>query len=516
MTGGGEVGNFRLLWRVIKAFLLAALLLYAAHLAYHAYNLARARGEVNYAETTWLFAAIRVRHGLTPYFDYSHAPYIPMVYPPLLPELSGGLAALFSLGDSQVITLTRLISLASVFSISTIIASMCRILGVSRLLSVMAGLLFLTPQVTFSVWSANARSDLLAVALGQAAVLVLLFASRKTQITPWFLALSGLLCGLALSAKQTAVAPLLATGLWLIWTRSLGNRTQRIGRIALLCLFALAGFAALLLPFGLDGAKQLLQGTLDLASQPQMDANFYTRLDNLVTMFGLLFPLSAFGVWVLVRSKGGATHPAISTSTAKLLLLYGTFSAIVLLVTAAKIGSASSYCLETIAVLCTAAGVGLGALEKLIEGAERQLAMALLILAIAPIATQTWYAVKTAQSSQDKGPDDGPLAALAQVTKGPVLSENGYILLNGTEPPYLLDPLFFSVQAHNGKWDPQPVVMMAEQRKFVAVVLFHTLELAPSVNGIPWLPSGLYGAIKNNYTLAGAQGRYYVYLPKSP
>lgn len=510
--GGGGVAGYRFVWRVVMLFLLVGLLLYAGHFAYHAFNLARAKGEVNYAESTWLFSALRVRHGLTPYFDYTHAPYIPMTYPPLLPGLAGWLGALFGTSDRQVITFARLFSLASSLAISGIVAIICRALGVSAPLAAVAGLLFLTPQLTFSLWSFAARSDMLAAAVALAAVAVLVLASCRDSMPAWSLMLGGALCGLALSAKQTAVAPLLALGLWLVLARQDSWRA-RISRIALVAVATLAGLSAALAPFGLDGTRQLLQGTLDLASQPQDAANFYTRLDNLVTMFGLCFPLSALGLWALIRAR--AAHDPASRAI-NLLLLYVATSSIVFLLTSAKLGSASSYCLETIAVLCVAAGVGLGSLERLVDGAERQVAVALLVLAIAPIATQSWYAFKTAQSSVDMGPDDGPLASLAQTGKGPVLSENGYILLNGTEPPYLLDPLFFSVQERAGKWDAGPAVQMVKERKFASVVLFHTIEARPSVNGASWLPNGLYDAIQDNYTLAGLQGRYYVYLPRNP
>jgi hypothetical protein len=105
---------------------------------------------------------------------------------------------------------------------------------------------------------------------------------------------------------------------------------------------------------------------------------------------------------------------------------------------------------------------------------------------------------------------------MAQTGKGLVLSENGYILLNGADPPYLLDPLFFSVQQRVGKWDAAPVIQMVEERKFVSVVLFHTIESRLAVNGVGWLPDGLYDALARNYEIAGVQGRFNVYLPRKP
>ncbi|MGA7731254.1 MAG: hypothetical protein WCD37_08270 [Chloroflexia bacterium] len=511
------MSSYRLAWRVVMLFLLAALLLYAAYFAYHAYRLARARGEVNYAESTWLFASLRVRHGLTPYFDYTQAPYVPMAYPPLLPELAGGTGALLGAGDGQVITLTRLFSLGSALSISLAIALACRAFGVKAIPSAIAGLLFLTPEPTFTLWSAAARSDMLAVALGLLAVALLLTASKRSPAPTWSLALGGVLGGLAIMAKQTAIAPLLAIVLWLALTG--GGRASRVARMRAILIVvtgALVSMLVALAPFGLEGAQQLWRSTLDLASHPQSPAALYTRLDNLVTMFGLCFPLSALGIWVLTLPKEDNKAPANAGAARSLFLIYAGVAALVLVLTSAKLGSASSYCLETIAVLCVAAGVGLGALGRLVERAERLVGVALLVLAIAPLATQAWYASKTAQSSWVPGPDDGPLAALAQPNRGPVLSENGYILLNGAEPPLLLDPLFFSVQERAGRWDSEPLTKMAQGREFVSVVLFHPIETTPSVDGVSWIPAETYAAIKSNYTLLGTHGRYYVYVPKSP
>src|SRR5437016_3084692 len=66
-----------------------ALGLYALLFVIHAIRLAFAPGEIAFTEATWLLAAMRVRHNLSPYFDYSQPPYIPMVYPPFVPGLAG-------------------------------------------------------------------------------------------------------------------------------------------------------------------------------------------------------------------------------------------------------------------------------------------------------------------------------------------------------------------------------------------------------------------------------------------
>lgn len=500
-------------WRGALLFLAVSLLLYAGYFTFHAYSLARSRGELNYAESTWLFAALRIRDGLTPYFDLTGPPYIPMVYTPLLPGLSGSIGNLLGLSNEQVITLTRLFSLISALAISALIALMCRLLGARPMQAIIAGLLFLTPTVTFTLWSIAARSDMLAVAIGLGAITLLMTTSKQAMIGLWSVALSGLLCGLALAAKQTAVAPLVAIWLWLAFGMGAIGWRRRTAHLSLFTLSAVVGLVLTLLPFGTQGAAILFQGTLDLSTQPQSSADFYTRLDNLATMFGWCFPLSALGLWSLLQKPDNFDVAGLPERTARLVLLYFVVATIVFLASAGKLGSASSYCLELIALLCVAAGRGLSQIDRLISRIEPAMAPILILLAVVPVGTQAWYAIKTAQLTRELGPNDQALAALARVGSGPVLSENGYILLESSAPPYLLDPLYFSVQQHAGEWHSAPTIEMAKQRKFVSVVLFHALEARPSVNGIEWLPAGLYDAIAENYSLAGVQGRYYVYVP---
>src|SRR5438132_1089460 len=133
--------------------LLIALGLYGVLFVYHAAHLAFAPGELNYAESTWLFAAIRIRHGLSLYFDYSQPPYIPMAYPPVEPGLSGLLGALFNASDDQVIAISRLLTLAATAAVAGAIFVASRSLGAGRLPSLVAALLFLTPYHTFALWS---------------------------------------------------------------------------------------------------------------------------------------------------------------------------------------------------------------------------------------------------------------------------------------------------------------------------------------------------------------------------
>ena len=60
----------------------------------------------------------------------------------------------------------------------------------------------------------------------------------------------------------------------------------------------------------------------------------------------------------------------------------------------------------------------------------------------------------------------------------PALSEDGYILLHGTDPPYLIDPFFFSTLASVGRWDPEPLRRMVAEKGFSEVVLTRPVEVA--------------------------------------
>src|SRR5262245_60250516 len=236
--------------RPLLIALLMALGLYSVLLVYHAVHMAGATGELNYAEGTWLFGALRVRQGLSPYFDYSHPPYIATIYPPLDWYLTGGLGALLGLSDEGVMTMARLATLAATLLAAGGIFVLCRALGAGNLPALVGALLFFTPSHTFILWSTVARSDMLAVALGLWAVACVMW-----RPTGWGALLGGALAGLAVMSKQTAIAPLLACAWWLL------ERERRRGLLLLLVGFA-GALLAVLLPLGASDAKLLLEHTL--------------------------------------------------------------------------------------------------------------------------------------------------------------------------------------------------------------------------------------------------------------
>ena len=96
----------------------------------------------------------------------------------------------------------------------------------------------------------------------------------------------------------------------------------------------------------------------------------------------------------------------------------------------------------------------------------------------------------------------------------PALSEDGYILLHGTDPPYLIDPFFFSTLASVGRWDPEPLRRMVAEKRFSEVVLTRPVETPLVVQGIPWIPEGVHEEIAKNYVFKTIEGRYYVYVPR--
>lgn len=470
--------------------LAAALALYALLFTYHAVHLAFAPGEVNYAESTWLLAAIRARHGLNLYFDYQQPPYIPMVYPPFMPELAGVVGDLLNLSDAAMIPLARLEILAATLAAAGAVAAICRGAGTGWPAAGVAALLFLTPSHTFLLWSFATRGDMVAVALGLWAVACVL---RRPH--GWGLVAGGLLAALALTAKQTAIAPLLACGWWLLPAGRRRGLLPLGGGVV-------GGLALTLAPLGPEGLRLLARGTLDLVGQPWAIGVLTARFDNLISLAGLLIPVAGAGAARL------APGPARG-----LLLRYALLAAVVLLLSAGKIGSASSYCLELIAILAALAGVAgdwLRTQGTVPPGAR----LALAVLIGAPLLIQTTDALVQAQAFRDAGADDRPLLALADPARGPVFSEDGYILLHGSDPPFLLDPFYFGVLSDLSKWNAEPVRRMLAERRFSAVVLAHPLETPVNVQGVPQIPERVYQAIQQNYVFVAHSGRYYVYRPR--
>src|SRR4051812_50182681 len=110
MVGGTAAGTWgrRAIWVIV-----GLLVCYGLLFVFHAGRLAFERSEINYAEGVWLFSAIRVRYGLPMHFDYAHAPYIAMVYPPLDPWLAGLAGSLVWLRGERRGLVARLVRAAA-------------------------------------------------------------------------------------------------------------------------------------------------------------------------------------------------------------------------------------------------------------------------------------------------------------------------------------------------------------------------------------------------------------------
>ena len=480
--------------RPVLAILLAGLVLYAALFFYHAIHQSFAPAEIHYAEGTWFFAALRVRHGLSPYFDYSHAPYIAMIYPPLDPGISGILGNVLGITDEGIPFLTRLVTLASTLAAAAAVFGICRRLRCGWLPSGIVALLLLTPPDTYRLWGFVARSDMMAVALGLWSIFFLLGAANDDRSPTWQLALGGALVGLGLAAKQTELAPVVAA-LWWLWPR---------WRRGLVYIAGLAvGLVVPLAPLGVEGVRLLLKGMSDLSAQPILDDALYGRLRDLLSLFGSVMPISLLG---MVRS-------ATPASARGLLVRYAGVAALVFLLTAGKVGTASQYTLELIAVLAVLAGPGIQWLIEL-TAVSREVVLAALVLVLAPLGVQTVTALNTAQDWRSPGADERPLMALDAVRKGPVLSEDGYIVLHGADPPVMLDPYYFSVLETLGRWDPAPLTRRVANKEFSAVVISRPVETPFVYQGVRWIPPEVLGAVAKNYTLSTTIGRYYVYTPR--
>jgi len=305
----------------------------------------------------------------------------------------------------------------------------------------------------------------------------------------WGPPLAGGLAALAFATKQTELAPVVASSFWL-W--SSGPRPKLLQTLG-----AFAGVLALIaIPVGPDGLKVLVQSAVDVANHPWTFDWWAARLGELLPMFGLIVPVGLAGI----------VRPATPALPRRLVLSYGVAAAFVLLYSIGRIGSSNNYYLELVAISALLAGVGLQWLREL-GSLPADILKGVVILALAPLAIQTAQALNTAQHGLTlAGADDRKLQALASPTRGPVLSENGYVALDGPNPPALLDPFFFSLLAEVHRWDPQPLRDMVANRYFKSIVLRLPIE------DDRMLPAEIMSAIAANYQFSARQGLYYVYV----
>jgi hypothetical protein len=415
--------------------------------------------EIEYGEGILLQNAINIARGGVVYNNFHHYPYIVATYPPVYPLICAIGVKLFGvmLGFGRVVS-----CLASLGS-AVLIWSMLRRAGIFRLPSAVAAMLFLAaPIVTW--WGPVMRVDMTAVFLGLAGVYCVLRGGR------WLIP-AVVVMALAVYTRQSEIAPIAAAVAYLWWTKS--RRSAAL---------VAASWGALVV--GAFGLLQMMSHGWFYQHVVVANQNFW-ELRTLLEWWSewilasLPFPfvLGLPGVLLALAGWRPPATPHTQASAPQALRLLGLYFVFAMLIslTAGKIGAAVNYFIEPLAAACLMTGIALHWLMQRLQAPAAKVAWVaawLLFMSapsyalLRPSVDQYW----PYRLSRHKTMAGGKAAlALIRATNGPVLSEDtGLLPIAGK--PVLLDPHKMTSMFRDGHWDQVPLIKDIKHRRFPLVI----------------------------------------------
>jgi hypothetical protein len=423
-------------------------------------------------------------------------------YGPVFYLLSAGLGAL----GLPVLLGGRLISLASLIGV---LALCRRLLGIylSNRYAVWAGVLLIASSPILATWGTTGQVDMLALFFALAALY--LYSLFRTRGRTWHLFGAGACLIAALLTKQN----MLASGAAIVVLLFLEDRRRGV-RFALAT--GLCG-AALALAINAATHGHYLDNAVRANLNP-MSAEKFLRLGSKFLRFGgcMLIVVAAS----LRRAVGEGLHP---------LHAYLGASAVLLALTAAKVGSELNYEMETLLALGLCAAWSLDRLSFFplwIRGAGdwvTLLGLPLLIQILASLSVSAMWMQDRWRREDMRRAETAQLAPYIQDASRRVLSVQIDPLLQ-LRGRIEVEPLIYTLLVEAGVSNPEPVRRDLAQRNFSLVILYEDLFAEPGGPRnpeIPSLPREDLDELRKNYRLVGhIRGPYlngdYLYAPAAP
>jgi hypothetical protein len=343
-------------------------------------------------------------------------------------------------------------------------------------------------------WTALYKEDSLALVLALAGLVVV---SRSRQLTLVVVG-AGLLCALAVLAKQTYAPMALAPAGWL-WFHA--RRTALVYLIAVLVPIA-----------GVAGWLQIDTGAF-FESVVVSNVN-PIRQDHLTANLQLLL---LFQVGPLVAACLYAAGRRASRLRTDGLLLLAWAGAAVQLLALAKVGGGSNHWLAFAAITAVLASnaVQPGEIDPAVRPGclRRRLAVLALfggVMLVAPVAGGAWLTTLTASRAwmSANAADFPALVERVRATRGEVLVEPLDVVALASRQP-LFEPLLLSLFSDTGSWDVGLVVRMICDGSVSLVVVDR-----PIASVVDW-PAPVRAAVEQSMRLQGASAGRLIYGPAS-
>jgi len=461
--------------------------------------------ELQYAEGGVLFDAVNIARGGHIYQDYRDYPFTIASYTPFYPLLCAAGIKLFGVSFAY----GRALSCGAAVAAAALVWATLRRTGASVPGSAIGGmLLLLSPTVHSSIVG---RVDMTAAALSLGALYCVVRGGR------WLIA-AAILMTLATYTKQTTLAVPAASVVYLMWMR------QRRSAV----LLGAGWLAAVLVIFAVLEAATAgwFYRHVVIANRNRWDlegllfvwaSQFYWPAPYLLGLGGVWLAMSKRAARVMTRTGAGQLEPW------RLCGLYFVF-ALLISVTAGKVGAGANYLLEPLAGGCLMSGLAYHWISHRTGSWHAKTAWVAVWAALTAMAVFA-FANPHMQALNDRprwrrelAAEGNRVSAILRQTKGPVLCEVlGYLITTGH--PVLLEPSEMTQVFMDGDWDQRPLLRDISRARF-ALIIVEWNPKAPvrdkwGTYGNRRWTQGMVQAILRSYRLVEKVGRLYIMAPRS-
>ena len=426
-----------------------------------------------------------IRRGVPLYRDFRTAPFMPLVYGPVVPAFTAIAAPIFGAGPMAALEAGRLLTIASTMVVAMLIFLLARRIGVSRVAAMLVAFAFILSPIVLR-WGFEYRVDMpvLACELGG----IFAFAGGATVIAIALFVISFFI-------KQ-AHAVGIATVVLYCWTakqrrRALGLALTWLGLVTL-------GVALLAWIY-----PDYLLNTFEAVRTMQLDFAAPVLFSSI--LIGGNAGLLLFAGIALTRHH----------LTDRLMICLLLIASIHDLASSLRWGSNAYYFLMTLAALKIIAGAGIDLALKRVRVMPRLaqvgagIALALLLSLGFIIAPR---AITTSVAAAD--PWDDRALAILQSIDGPILTDAAELKLVDRQPNLEWIDLMVLTSMHGlGSFDDTALIAAIEHREIAAFALDDE-GLARSFRGRQLFWPRLRGAIENNYEVVDGVGPPWLMIPK--
>jgi hypothetical protein len=492
--------------RIVFAILILALLgllarafisgLTAAVIFHHPFQLDESEGMI-VAETMLLDHGENIYRNLTPDF------FISTPYPPLFYLLTWPFQHFA--GDEPTFKPGRLLSMLATLLAGLALFGIVRAVTRDKLAAVMSAAAWWSLALVV-IWGSMVKPDMLGVALGLAGMWVAL--ARPGGQVWWALPL---FVG-AFYTKQTAIAAVVATVSWLLFTRRWKLALLFGGAYAVLTVLP-----SFLLNMVTDGGY--FYHLLTIHDLPWFPERFLMHLGNLFTTYGLLLApgLAALvlgaGMWLRGRLRRDDERDGVHDG-----LLLASFYGIVSVagaVGAGTLGGNHNHLLDIAAAGCLGLGLGIGMLRNRREPVAVGFAGALGIAALLAMPWlwmhPDWLKLEYNQLSASKVDGMRNVAQYVTNNSGQAYSDNVGLLLSAGKRLWTTDPYTQTHATLYKRWDESKLVEAVRRKEFSQIILRYEVEVQGESAGD--LSPALLQAVLDNYKL-DQRNVMFIYEPK--